>query len=798
MNQLWKKWVAYRTSSPLAQVSWHSAAFYAFFCSFVLVAFYQTPLGDEIERAVSRPVEFSMRIAAGKEPQLNEKIKLISFDDFTLTKLKKPDMSAKEWGDLIALFQQKKPKAIFIDRIFQLGFPEDEEYSHFKTQFQGVEKSIVGAFLTSFPMQTFERVPLTRREFGLENYLAGTTALPDLKWLYSTDQEIYGPHRTVEQHVKFIGHILYDGKNRVIPWYRLKAQPDVALPYAGLGLADRIQLDDGNLYLDGKVVPLDRKNSLIPNLISREALRQKSYALAPFLARAQGSKKLPDFFNEGDIIMVLPTMYTGSGDIKSTALGDYPGPYVHASLFNSIVSDNWLKPLPAGWLFILMACVVGGAAGFYLKPTVAIGVTLFGAASLVAIGVLGFIYLSIVSPWLFTSSGFLVTSLLVVAGRARNYERNAQKITATLQGLVAPNVMEKLFKNPEALNSAPSEHVVSVMFVDMVGFSLAAETLSPEQVFVHLKDLLNGMSQTIHKFGGVVDKTLGDGLLCFFGYNYDGSEDTHNHAMQAVFCAEAIQKQHAEYCVRMRNKGYSLSPLRIGINSGAVYLGNVGNNQRIDFTIIGHCVNYARRLEEACESFRVMIGPATHDHLKGIELIERATRRRDLHIKHHAELWEAFEYDPFFDTPELAREAVSACRESQHYVRKEPRFNVPVDFPIFVIIPGIGKGRLVDFSSSGIAVQVDTYLAQKVRVTFHLDSEDGFFRARCLEHELFPVEGEVRWGRPADGHYQHGILVRNLNENQRELLLNYLRDELAKYAEEREHQSMEAIANSGG
>lgn len=764
------------TSAPLTSMRWHTALLFGAASFLAFASFYSLPIGDEIERSVSRPVEFNVRKSLSKEPTFSERIKLICFDDLTLRRLGRAELTVDEWASLLEMFATIQPKALFIDKIFQVAFREGENLDRFKTALGKLPRTLVGAFVYSKELKNFDTLSLEREELQLKKYLRPGSSLKGLEWMYHSNESIYGPHQDLAPHFSQVGHILYSGRDRILPWYRLNSNPALGLPYVGFEIADKIELSRTGIKLDDLSVPLDRSAGIIPNLLSVQAVEKNSYSLAPFLKRAEKKLPLPDFFKNDDVILIFPTMYTGSGDIKSTAFGDYPGPYIHASVFNSVVTGNWLVPLPWSMFFIFVACLGGALCGYYFRPTFAVFFTLLGTSSIVALGLGLFVYGSLVLPWFFSGSAFMLTSLLVVAGRARNYERNAQRISGALQGLVAPAVMEKLFKNPESLNREPSEHVVTVMFVDIVGFSLAVETLTPQQVFVYLKDELTAMAEVVHKFGGVVDKTLGDGLLCFFGYNYDGSEDAHNHAMQALFCAEAIHRLNAQFCVAAKSKGLPASPLRIGINSGAVYLGNIGNNQRIDFTIIGHCVNYARRLEEACESFRVMLGPATKDLLAGIELIERATRRRDLHIKHHAELWEAFEYDPFYGEPELIKQAIQACRERQNFERKEPRWAVPPDFPVWAALSGIGRGRLVDFSNHGFAVEVNTYLAQKVIVNLTLESSDPEFKAKCDEHELSSIECEVRWGRPSNGQYQHGLLIRNLNPHQRELLLKYLRE----------------------
>src|SRR5690606_9173672 len=108
--------------------------------------------------------------------------------------------------------------------------------------------------------------------------------------------------------------------------------------------------------------------------------------------------------------------------------------------------------------------------------------------------------------------------------------------------------------------------VVSIMFIDIVGFSAISESRSPEEVFKYLKDLMDRMRSEIHAHGGVVDRVLGDGLLAFFGYHYDGRKASDDHASQALAAALVIQRQNVEHCLKAGD-GDPIFPLRIGINT---------------------------------------------------------------------------------------------------------------------------------------------------------------------------------------------------------------------------------------
>src|SRR5690606_6374571 len=102
--------------------------------------------------------------------------------------------------------------------------------------------------------------------------------------------------------------------------------------------------------------------------------------------------------------------------------------------------------------------------------------------------------------------------------------------------------------------------------------------------------------------GGYVDRTLGDGMLCVFGYSAEGGPgESQYHADQALTCAAAIQRKNIQRILDARSTGDAVFPLRIGINTAGVFIGNLGDSVNSDFTVIGNGVNFASRLEHSCD-----------------------------------------------------------------------------------------------------------------------------------------------------------------------------------------------------
>ena len=148
---------------------------------------------------------------------------------------------------------------------------------------------------------------------------------------------------------------------------------------------------------------------------------------------------------------------------------------------------------------------------------------------------------------------------------------------------------------------------ISVLFADISGFTRMSEGMEP----LHLASILNRsfevMTEQIFIRGGTLDKYIGDAIMAFFGAPNPDPE----HALHAVEAAKAMQ-QGLKRMNENRPEGYPELRMRIGINSGEAFAGDIGCEKRMDYTVMGSTVNLASRLESGvAKSGQVVIGPRT-------------------------------------------------------------------------------------------------------------------------------------------------------------------------------------------
>lgn len=323
----------------------------------------------------------------------------------------------------------------------------------------------------------------------------------------------------------------------------------------------------------------------------------------------------------------------------------------------------------------------------------------------------------------------------------------------------------------------PSLQTLTVMFIDVAGFSIAAEDRAPAVLFAELKEFVDVMRRIIRKHGGMVDKVLGDGLLCYFGYSNRGEViPPDRHALAAVTCAFELQQASVASCIKDRATGKALYAIRIGLNTDPVYVGDLGDTRRVEFTVIGHGVNYAKRIQDSCDLFMVMMSASSRAALASVEHIAgSAVTRRGIMIKHHDRLFDVYEMNPFVNDPQPLRAAIKAYQEFHGVERGEPRRMFNVDAPLEVSCD-YGRCDIVDVSTSGIQVRLDRYLARDVNLRITITSRESDRKSQYLSLiGLNALNCVVRWGRPGEtGAFYHGLRYLNLSEEQKQIVFGLL------------------------
>ena len=173
------------------------------------------------------------------------------------------------------------------------------------------------------------------------------------------------------------------------------------------------------------------------------------------------------------------------------------------------------------------------------------------------------------------------------------------------QSYTPPHLAERILKDRSAL--AGERKLVTVLFADVSGFTSISERLDPEEVHGLIKHAFDLMLGEIHRYEGTVNQFLGDGLMALFGAPI-AHED---HAIRAAHAALGLQRALAAYRDDLlRRRGIDFR-MRLGLNTGLVVVGAIGDNLRMDYTAVGDTTNTAARMQQLAEPGTSVVAEAT-------------------------------------------------------------------------------------------------------------------------------------------------------------------------------------------
>ncbi len=196
--------------------------------------------------------------------------------------------------------------------------------------------------------------------------------------------------------------------------------------------------------------------------------------------------------------------------------------------------------------------------------------------------------------------GIVVMSYLQSLIITRKYFDSYQKVESLKEDLILtnsaysrfiPREILKLLNKSSIINVKLgdfSEKQMTVMFSDIRRFTSLSEQMTPEETFKFLNSYLSRMGPIIRKHGGIIDKYIGDAIMALFPVN----------TSSAINAAIEIRRELLDYNEQRHNFGYPPLDIGIGIHTGSIIVGTIGENERMDGTVISDSVNLASRLED--------------------------------------------------------------------------------------------------------------------------------------------------------------------------------------------------------
>ena len=186
-----------------------------------------------------------------------------------------------------------------------------------------------------------------------------------------------------------------------------------------------------------------------------------------------------------------------------------------------------------------------------------------------------------------------------------------EKISNRLAKYLSPQIYKNIFEAETEQTNDYKRKKLTVFFSDIKGFTDLSDSLDPDLLAELINDYLSAMTEIALKYGGTIDKFIGDAILIFFGD--PESDGLKKDASKCLSMAIAMQNKVAELDRNWReDRGITEGlKVRMGISTGYCTVGNFGSVQRVDYTVLGSTVNLASRLESICQPNKILVAPET-------------------------------------------------------------------------------------------------------------------------------------------------------------------------------------------
>jgi adenylate cyclase len=359
-------------------------------------------------------------------------------------------------------------------------------------------------------------------------------------------------------------------------------------------------------------VPTDADGRLVIYFAPRESIRS-----IPAWKVLAGDFKAEDL--EGRIAIV-GTSAAGLLDIRATPLDPAtPGVEVHAQAIEQVASGTYLlRPDfsdSVEHLFVVVLC----AGVILLVPRIGAawaGVIGFGGAAL-AIGLAWMAFarfgwlIDPISPALAIVFVFVVATLVVYF----RTERERRQVRSAFGRYLAPALVERLASDPSRLKLGGEMRPMTLLFSDIRGFTTISETFDAEGLTTFMNRYLTPMTDVILAHGGTVDKYMGDAIMAFWNAPLDEPQHAKSACRAGLAMLERLKQLNAELAEEAAQAGREHAPIAIGVglNSAVCCVGNMGSQQRFDYSVLGDGVNLASRLEGQTKTYGIatLIGEET-------------------------------------------------------------------------------------------------------------------------------------------------------------------------------------------
>lgn len=409
--------------------------------------------------------------------------------------------------------------------------------------------------------------------------------------------------------------------------------PSIALRmYLLANNTDKITLYDNRIVVDktGLTIPVTDRQVFTSNIhfykyLPNSIYSHKQYSAIDIINSYDALKKGqqpvidPSEFKDKTVFFGLNARgdVVGLEDSGMTPIGaNHPGVDIQASIYDNLVNNQIIhRP---HLLAEMLAALVLSLITFIIVMNLT-----FGASLATIMGIIfGYIlvnalilYPNNIAPDVITPVVVILATLIFgYAFRFILENKNKEKVKMAMGKYISQDIMQNVVKNIDDIRLGGRKAVVSVLFADIRGFTSMSEKMTAEEVSMILNEYFSAIEPIITKYNGVINKFIGDAVMAIFG---DPIEDE-LHPMKAVLCANEMLKCVRKLRYKWMDENKPDIEIGIGINTGEVFVGNIGSEKRLEYTVIGDTVNIASRIESYNKVYKTkfLIGSTTYEFVK--------------------------------------------------------------------------------------------------------------------------------------------------------------------------------------
>ena len=295
----------------------------------------------------------------------------------------------------------------------------------------------------------------------------------------------------------------------------------------------------------------------------------------------------------------------------------HPGVDIQATSLDNLIHNQPMRSISEGQDFVLTVFMI--IATFIVVSNFSL---LQGLLILSAM-IIGYIFMAILAyklnfavPVITPIALQLVTMIFGYSRKFIVEARNKEKIKDAMGKYISQDIMQNVVNNIDNVKLGGKKANVTVLFADIRGFTSMSEKLEPDEISVILNEYFTALEPIISSYNGVINKFIGDAIMAIFGEPIQDKD----HAVNAVKCADAMLKKVQELQQKWLEEGKPKIEIGVGINTGEAFVGNIGSEKRLEYTVIGDMVNLASRIESYNKVYKTqfLISSFTYQYVRGI------------------------------------------------------------------------------------------------------------------------------------------------------------------------------------